>query len=263
MEADPEPIRADAEVGPDGAAQVFLRPLEGCYSRAPTYEEALSKAPAKVRSFLAWLEGHGEALPWASGELPIQECEVVQGEWPVNLGDSVALFACDRGPLSREEIERNLRWMAYSWADFLDAWGAYPEVGRDRKPEGQLRTPRKIVRHVALVMVWYASKLRSRGDPAFRWPPGMSMWSDARAVEKGDLSRERLESLREACAYRLVHLRPPEREGRITYHAPGGWTGRTEPEGWTARKVFRRFLWHERLHLHTLEKIRRAYEREG
>ena len=189
----------------------------------------------------------------------VRLCETINGDWPVNLGDSVALFACDRGPMTDEEIARDLQWMAFSWRDFLDLRREVPRGAWGFQPPGALRSPRRIVVHTALVMVWYVMKLRAPADPSFHSPRGMSMWRDVRAVERGDLSEARLTSLREACTYRLGHLRPAERAGRVTHHRPGGWTGRTEPEDWTARKIFRRFLWHERLHMRTMEKLAGAY----
>ena len=257
-----EPMRflADAEIGPDGSAQTFLRPLNGCYSRAPTLDEALAKAGAKVRAHLDWLVAHGEKIPreWHDGTVHL--CETIHGDWPVDLGDSVALFRCDQGPMADEEIDRDLRWMAYSWRDFLELRRTVPRGAWGFKPPGALRAPRRIVVHIALVMVWYVMKLRvPKENPPFRWPRGMSMWRDAREVENGDLSEKRLTSLREACVYRLAHLRPAEKAGRVTVHRPGGWTGRMEPEAWTARKVFRRSLWHERLHMRTMGKLLDAY----
>lgn len=250
---------ADVEIGPDGSAQLFVRQLEGCYSRAPTLDEALRKAPGKVRTHLDWLAAHGEHVPRDWREGTVRLCETVRGDWPVNLGDSVALFACDRGAMADEEIAQDLRWMAFSWRDFLDLRRRVPRGAWTFRPSGALRSPRRIVEHIALVMVWYVMKLRETTDPSFHWPRGVSMWQDVRAVERGDLSAARLTSLREACVYRLAHLRPAEKGGRVTSYPPGSWTGRTEPEDWTARKVFRRFLWHERLHMRTMEKLIDAY----
>ncbi len=250
---------ADAEIGPDGSAQVFIRPLEGCYSRAPTLDEAMQKAAGKVRTHLDWLAAHGERVPREWREATVQLCETVPGDWPVHLGDSVALFACDRGPMSDEEIATDLRRLGFSWQDFLDLRKSVPRGAWGYQPPGARRPPRRIAMHIALVMVWYIMKLRAPTDASFHWPRGMSMWRDVRAVEQGDLSEARLTSLREACVYRLAHLRPAERAGRVTHYPPGGWTGRTEPEDWTARKVFRRFLWHERLHMRTIGKLVEAY----
>ncbi len=250
---------ADAEIGPEGSAQLFVRPLEGCYSRAPTLDGALQKLPGKIRNHLEWLAAHGEPVPRAWREASVRVCETVRGDWPVNLGDSVALFGCDRGAMTDEEIARDVRWLAFSWEDLLELRRTVPRGAWAFQPPGALRPPRRIVTHIALVMVWYVMKLRAPRDPSFHWPRGMSMWRDVRAVEQGDLSEARLTSLREACVYRLAHLRSVEKGGRVTTYAPGQWTGRTEPEAWTARKVFRRFLWHERLHMRTIEKLVATY----
>lgn len=252
-------ILADAEIGPDGSAQVFLRPLDGCYSRAPTLDEAMAKAPEKVRVYCDWLAAHGDEVPPAWRDATVRPCETIRGDWPVSLGDSIALFECDRGPMTDGEIERDVRWMAYSCDDLLDLHRATPRDAWSFRPADARRDPRAIVVHIALVMVWYVMKLRLPGDPPFRWPKGMSMWRDVRAVERGDLSVARLTSLRDACVYRLANLGPAEKAGRVTAHRPGGWTGRTAPEEWTARKVFRRSLWHERLHARTFEKVLSAY----
>lgn len=107
-------IRANIKIGPDGSAQVFLPPLEGCYSRALAPWETLQKAPSKVRTHLAWLQKHGEDRRGVWWNAPIEQHELIRGNWPVRHGDSVALFACDKGPLTDDKIERNLRWMSYS-----------------------------------------------------------------------------------------------------------------------------------------------------
>ncbi len=251
---------ADAELGPDGSAQVFIRPLEGCYSRAPTLDDAMKKAPGKVQAHLDWLATHGQQVPSEWRDAPVQLCETIRGDWPVDLGDSVALFACDQGPMAETEIMGDLQCLAFSWQDFLELVSTVPRGAWEFRPADARRSPRRIVAHIALVMVWYIMKLREPADPSFHWPRGMSMWRDVRAVEQGDLSEARLTSLREACAYRLGHLRPAERAGRVTHYPPGEWTVRTEPEDWTARKVFRRFLWHERLHMRTIRTLVDAYQ---
>jgi hypothetical protein len=146
-------IREDAEVGTDGSAQIFLRPLEGCYSRAPTLHQARLKAPAKVHGFLDWLRTRGETVPGELWKAPIGECEVIHGDWPVDMGDSVALFDCDKEPMTKDEVEGHLRWMSHSWDDFLGLLERVPHDAWDWKLPGQLRTIRQIVVHIALVTV--------------------------------------------------------------------------------------------------------------
>ncbi|MDP2952136.1 MAG: hypothetical protein Q8O76_02315, partial [Chloroflexota bacterium] len=60
---------------------------------------------------------------------------------------------------------------------------------------------------------------------------------------------ERLETIRQMAVGRLGNL-APEELGRVTIHAG---------EEWTARKVFRRFLEHEREHLGHIEEILEGY----
>lgn len=252
-------FRADAELGPDGSAQIFIQPLLGCYSRAPTLDEALQKASSKILEYVRWLEFHGEKI--GAEPVSLMLCERVEGDWPVNLGDSVALFNCDRARLTQDKIERYLRWMEYSWGDFQQLLKQVPKEALDWKPRPDtFRSIRRIIIHIALVQVWYLMKLRKRGDLPFRYPRGHSLWNYARKVDRqDDISVETLIELRSAAVFRLRNLSDIERE-RVTYHQPGEWTRRTEPEGWTVRKVFRRFLWHEKLHMNTIRKLLSAFE---
>ncbi|HVH15243.1 MAG TPA: hypothetical protein VNA15_05935 [Candidatus Angelobacter sp.] len=83
------------EQGPDGSTQIFVQPLLGCYSRAPTRTAALQKIPSKIQEYNAWLEWHGEDTE-GSSRTSFRLQEEVKADWPVDLGDSVALFECDR-----------------------------------------------------------------------------------------------------------------------------------------------------------------------
>src|SRR5260370_42327175 len=39
-----------------GESMVYFRELPGCFSSAPTYEEAVKAAPAAIASYLSWLK---------------------------------------------------------------------------------------------------------------------------------------------------------------------------------------------------------------
>ena len=247
-------LKEDVEQGPDGSAQIFIQPLLGCYSRAPSLRAAQRKARLKVLEYADWLGSYGEDVKVKP--IMLRLCEVVKGDWPVNLGDSVALFKCDKGLLTREDVDRYLRWMRYSWEDFQRLVKNVPREALDWKPSPDtIRSIRRIIVHIALVQVWYLMKLRREGDSSFRYPKGLSLWTYAKRVDrKGDISLATLNGLRNAVCHRLSNLGDHELV-RVTYHRPGGWTGRTALESWTTRKVFRRFLWHERLHMNTMRKL--------
>lgn len=218
--------------------------------------------PRKITEHRRWLGGHG--LNRTDGPERVKLVEIVKGDWPVNEGDSVALFKYERKPIDDSEILRNLKLMACSWVDFRSLVRMIPEEALDWNPGRRFgRSIRRIIVHVALVEGWYIMKLRAPGDRIFRWPKGESMWPLLRRVDReSDISLETLDSLRASVAHRLAHLSDEEKR-RITRHKPGEWTKRTVPEQWTARKVFRRFIWHEKLHAATIEKLLSIYNREN
>lgn len=224
------------EVGPDGSTQIFVQEFPGCYSRAPTFDEAARKVPIKIREFLDWLRKHGESIEETQYEIETEISETVNGGWPVNLGDSQALFKADLKPLNHEEVERCLRYMGYAREDFIDLYLRAPKDALEWKPDDSApRHIRRIAEHVGEVDLFYIERLRGRrhGD----WPLNL------------------LETTEEIRELRILALSKDESNCSVSYHPPGGWTGTTNPEGWTARKVLRRFMWHERLHTATVEKL--------
>jgi len=228
------------EVGPDGSAQIFVQELPGCYSRAPTLDEATAKVPRKIKEFLDWLRRHGEPIDEADYEVEVELSEKIDGYWPVNLGDSQALFRADLRPLDKEEVERCIRYMRYAREDAINLYLSAPPDALEWKPDQS--TPRHIKRiaeHIAEVDLFYIERLRGR---RFRdWPLTF------------------LEVSNELASMRLSNLTKDEMSCAVSYHPPGGWTGTTEAEGWTARKALRRFVWHERLHAATIEKLIRLF----
>ena len=223
------------EIGPDGSTQVFVEELPGCYSRSPTKEEALAKASLKIKEYLDWLGEHGEDVSPDAYEIETVVSEGVTGDWPVEEGDSQALFRFDLESVTHEEIERYLTLMRYLRHDLLELVSTIPEEAMEWRPDEE--TPRhmkRILEHIAEVEYFYMTRLRRR--EYVEWPLSF------------------MELTRELTELRLRNLSEEERH-EVSYHRPGEWTGRTEPEGWTARKVFRRFQWHERLHMRTIEKL--------
>lgn len=228
------------EIGPDGSTQIFIQELPGCYSRSPTLDEAVAKAPLKIREFLDWLRGQGEDIAESDYDIETEISEIVRGNWPVNLGDSQALFKADLRPLERKEVERCIRFIRYAREDFMNLYSSTPKDAKEWKPDQT--TPRNIKRiaeHVADVDLFYLERLRARRS--MDWPLGF------------------LEASNELAIMRLSNLSEDEMNCTVSQHNPGGWTGTTEPEGWTARKVLRRFVWHERLHTATARKLLRLY----
>lgn len=224
------------EIGPDGSTQILVQDLPGCYSRAPTFDEAVRKVPNKIREFLDWLRIHGESIEETQYDVETEISETIRGCWPVNLGDSQALFNADLKPLNQEEVDRYLNYMSYAREDLIDLYLRVPKDALEWKPDDS--TPRNIKRiaeHVGEVDLFYIERLRGRRHE--EWPLNF------------------LETTEEIRKLRMLALSKDERNCSVSYHQPGGWTGTTSPEGWTARKVLRRFIWHERLHTATMKRL--------
>jgi predicted RNase H-like HicB family nuclease len=228
------------EVGPDGSTQVFVRELPGCYSRAPTFDGAVTKTPLKIREFLEWLHKHGEPITEDAYGVETEVAEIVRGNWPVNLGDSQALFEADLISLDREEVNRCIRFMKYAREDLISLYSGQPKDSLEWKPDAA--TPRNIKRiaeHVAECSLFYMERIKPRRFE--EWPLTF------------------LEVADELSIMRLLNLSDEEMNCQVSYHQPGEWTGTHQPEGWTARKVLRRFVWHERLHTTTVRKLARQF----
>lgn len=217
--------------------------MPGCYSRAPTFDEATSKVPMKIREFLDWLRKHGEQVSDDHYEVSTEVSEVITGKWPVNLGDSQALFKSDLRPLDEEEVRRCIRYVKYAREDLIQLYLNAPEDALEWKPdESTPRHIKRIAEHVAEVDLFYLERLGPRRFK--KWPLNF------------------LETSNELAIMRLSNLSDDEVNCSVSHHPPGGWTGTAEPEGWTARKVLRRFVWHERLHSATVSKLLEMFHKE-
>jgi len=136
-------------------------------------------------------------------------------------------FPEDKEPLKSEEIGTLLRKMELSRQALLDTLsGLSDEVLAWRRDEESWPI-KQILEHIANAEWWYIQRLTE-------WPRDPF---------------ERLETIRQMAAERLQNLTPEELE-RVTIHYG---------EEWMARKVFRRFLEHEREHLSHIHEVLEEY----
>jgi predicted RNase H-like HicB family nuclease len=136
----------------------------------------------------------------------------------------------DLEPLTPQERDGLLERLQAAWREVmtsLEKIGQLPKEIREWKPKGRTFSLWERVMEVADDERWFALRLTE-------WPQDPF---------------ERLEATRLMAVERLGSLAPEELE-RVTIHAG---------EEWTGRKVFRRFLEHEREHLNQIEEVLRAY----
>ena len=234
------------EISDDGLTMAHVLSLAGCTVRAPSREEALQRLPGAIRDYLAWLRRHGEAAPTETEPIEIAVVEESTGLGPFTPGDTAALFAPDRDPITPEEMEHHFRLMADSRADLLALVEDLPDELLDWRPDPQSYTIRRVLRHIGNAEEWYVSRLVSPETLPAEWED-----------DEGLPILEFLEMERRTALDRLRRLSETERS-EVFY--PQQWTDHPE-ERWTARKALRRFLEHEREHVGQAREILSMHRR--
>lgn len=225
------------EIGPDGRTMAHVSGLPGCMARGETREDALAGVPRAIRDYANWLARHGEEAPVRGTGFEIAGER--QGWGPFDPGDKAALFPPDREPLTQRNMERLLRLMAHSREDLMTVIeGIPPQVLGEEYAKGWPID--RILRHIGGAEVWYVTRI------AHTWNP--DGFEEHRA--SGDVSAW-LTWSREAVVGRLSSL--SEGELSLTFY-PTHYTDHPD-EAWTARKVFRRFLEHEREHTAQIQRL--------
>jgi uncharacterized damage-inducible protein DinB/predicted RNase H-like HicB family nuclease len=234
------------ELGGEGLCMAHVPALPGCFVRAPSRAETLSRLPEAIHEYHAWLHRHGEVVPPLTGAIEIEVAAESTDIGPFVRGDAAALFLPDRKPVAPDEMEGFFRLMAYSRADLLALVRDLPGDLLDWQAGPGSFTIGALLRHIGNAEEWYVSRL----VPPDTLPPE---WED----DEGLPIFEFLEMERRTAMARLRQLTDEE---RTSVFYPGQWTSHPE-EAWTARKALRRFLEHEREHIGQIRDILSAYQR--
>ena len=217
--------------------------LPGCIARAPTQTEALHQLPQAIRDYHGWFRRHGEAAPPLEEPVEIALADMSTGLGPFHPGDAAALFAPDCRPITPDEVDDHLRLMSYSRADLLALVRALPDHVLDWQPDAPSFPIRRLLRHIGNAEEWYVSRIAAPET----LPPEWEHDEDMPIMDFLEMERRTAEA-------RLRQLTEAERS-QVFYPRQ---STRHPEEPWTARKVMRRFLEHEREHS---AQIRRTLER--
>src|SRR4030067_2610479 len=193
--------------------------LLGCFSKKRSREMALEKLPDRIQSYLSWLKTKGESVT-LKGEITVTiteefKCFMV-GDYEVG-----ACFEADRQSASRDEIQVAQKRMGWNREELLAKVAHLPAEVLDKKLAGSARTLRQVLNHIAGADLWYIDRIKSN-IPSFKFFP-----EDAFA---------RLSSIRDFVITELLNLSEDELSKIVV----------RDNEEWTARKVLRRLLEHER-----------------
>jgi predicted RNase H-like HicB family nuclease/uncharacterized damage-inducible protein DinB len=201
----------------------WLLDLPGCFSSAPTREEALARVPACIAGYFGWIAGHDASKPRAAGphaETLVEEFRSFASDqdpdYLVN-----AFFRADCRPLRHHDVMAALRLLGWSRDDLTRVVRPLPREWLWQPVPGEARgSIAGVLDHVAGAENWYLDRL----DLGLDWP----------ALPDDPLAR--LEAVRAHTQAQLLKL---EGDYRITQRCG---------ERWSARKLVRRALWHERDH---------------
>lgn len=232
----PQRLDAYLEVAADGQWTAHVLALPGCVAFGGSEAEALAGLARDADEYLAWLRRHGGPVPDIAHPPTFTVKETVRDASPARApGEKVACFGPDRVPVSDVDIEQALRLMRYARADLFALLERLPAGALDSQPSGSEWTPRRIVQHIGQAECWYLTRLDSEDDPA------ISMLYDRLEYDLAGA----LAAIQDTAEQRL-RAWTPEQRSRV--FVPRHYS-RYGDEEWTARKVLRRFVEHQREHL--------------
>jgi predicted RNase H-like HicB family nuclease len=226
-------INVCLEIGPRGTG-AFAPDYPGCWVFGRTPERALEKEQLIVREWFSWLRRHGEQVP-EPGEIELEVAEMLRVDYnPVEAGKPEPLFWSEIQPITPADLVRTLQLIRYSRADLLELVQGLDEGTLDWQPPGEPRTIRNCLQHIAYGEPWYLSRLGIELPGEYPEDVFELLEYTRRIVVEclSDFPKEKMAGI----------FQPAEDPSPVC-------------NLWTARKVLRRLVDHERLHTRYIERI--------
>lgn len=209
----------------DGQWIAHVPDLPGCFSTQKERDTAIAGVPAAVEAYIAWTGGHGLRISGLSAPMIVSEVIrswMYEDDYEVN-----AFFASDRPPVTVDELPEYELLFGAARRDLLAAVEPLTAEQLDRSLPGERWPIAGILHHMARAELWYFDRL------------GL-------AFSRADLAEEPFRALAQVREHLRNNLRAvSSRTGVVTLSG----------EVWTARKVLRRCLWHERDHTEHIGKM--------
>jgi predicted RNase H-like HicB family nuclease len=222
------------QVNRTGRTHAHVPAWPGCNWLANDPEEALGSAAGAIAWHLSWLSKYGKLCP-LPGE-PIVPRLAQQHSSTAREGNLIGFFEFERQPVLAEEVPYFLELMTCARVELLELTRDLPGEILVWQPAPGSWSIQEALRHVASAERWYLTRIL---DPSTlpKFKPNPSVW-------------RRLEVVRELVLERLSGLNEAERSKVIPD---------ASCELWSARKVFRRYLEHEREHTRHVQEIQAQY----
>ena len=200
--------------------------LPGCFNSHKERETAISGVPKAVDRYVEWANNHGLRISGLSGPMIVAEVArswIYEQDYEVN-----AFFASDRPPLAESEIQELETILRASRQDLEAELEQISDEAATTELPGESWSVMGLLDHVATVEQWYYDRL------------GLALATSELPADP----RARLVKVRDHTLASLPAL--AGRRGVVTLSG----------ETWTARKVMRRTLWHEREHTKHIRELK-------
>jgi uncharacterized damage-inducible protein DinB/predicted RNase H-like HicB family nuclease len=203
----------------------WILDLPACFSSAQTQADAVALVPERISAYYSWLLSHDSSLSVITEPIQV-EVEIVETfhsfpsmqdpEYVVN-----AFFEDDRRVPNYWDVELALRLLQWTRRDLLAVLQSVTQEQLSEPIPGQVSgSIAGIIKHIAGAENWYFGQLDL-------------------ALDRAQLPNDPLDMLKAVRANTRAQLVKLIGNERITQNCG---------EFWSARKVIRRTLWHERDH---------------
>ncbi len=197
--------------------------LPACFSSAQTQADAVAHAPERISAYYSWLSSHDSSLPIITEPIEVEIVETFHSfastqdpEYLVN-----AFFEDDRRPLHYWNVALALQLLQWTRQDLLKVIQSATQEQLSKPITGEVSgSLAGIIKHIAGAENWYFGQLDF-------------------ALDRPQLPDDPLDMLKAVRANTRAQLVKLTGDERITKNCD---------EMWSARKVIRRTLWHERDH---------------
>lgn len=213
--------------------------LPGCFAFGNSRRGALQNLRTEIVNYFKWLIRHGEKVR-IPRIIRLRVAETVTGPTPWISGSAAALFKPERATLTRATSARFFQLLRYSRQDLLCSLKKLPRQIYLWKPDAKTRSIKEILRHLSNCEWWYVSRLN------------IFIGSSLPVAEM-----QRLKTMRQLAFTHLRKLTPVQRSQVVI---PRRYRTVDPNEAWTARKVLRRFLEHEREHTQNIADRIKEYQ---
>lgn len=227
------------EVGPE-ATGAFVPDCPGCWVFGSSPERALVKVKGAIADYFVWLERHGETVSPEARDFEVEVAEMLRVNYnPAEAGKPEPLFWSEVLPVTRKDVTKTLRLMGYARKDLLQLVSNLSDECLSWKPPDGPRTIRNCLRHIAYVEPWYMSRLDV--DLPRKYPRNVFRMLDyTRKIV--------IEFLEKMPRNKMRGIYQPKKDPSSICNL------------WTARKVLRRLVDHERLHTKYIEKVLKMFK---